>query len=428
MWARPDLEASGRRTGYRRNLMNEAIAVIGTGQAGLSCVARLREGGHTGLITMVGDEPHAPYQRPPLSKAYLLGKTARESLFFRADDYFANNGINLRLNSRAIAIDRDRRSVTLEDGDVLPYDRLVIATGSRARLLPDLDGVIGVHVLRSIEDTERLQGALAHAAHVVVVGGGYVGLEAASSCVAKGHEVTLVEAGPRILNRVACQETASLVAAIHRDKGVSIHTGTSVASIDVVDGKVTGVRLTDGRQIETNLVIVGIGGVANSELARDCGLHVESGIVVDEAGRTSDPNVFAAGDCACTRIEGAFVRIESVQNAVDQAQAVADTILGRPQAAGVVPWFWSDQYDCKLQTVGLPTNYDDVAGRSDRDGSSCVWYLRANRVVAVDTLNDGRTHLATKRLMAAGIAISALQVRDPDFDVVGLAKTVVRAA
>jgi 3-phenylpropionate/trans-cinnamate dioxygenase ferredoxin reductase subunit len=399
--------------------MNETVVIVGGGQAGLSCATRLRESGFAGSLTIVGDEAHLPYQRPPLSKSYLLGKISGDDLLLRSPEYLKSASMEVLTGRRVVHIDRTLRSLALDDGTKLSYTKLVLATGSRARPLPETltRGVGGFLSLRSLTDADRLRSALTTAQKILIIGGGYIGLEVASICCANGQKVTVVESGTRLLGRVACEETARIIHDLHVKRGVEILTNTRVVSFESKDGRLAAARLSTGKRIEADIAIIGIGGKANDELASSCGLDVANGIVVDDEGRTSDPHIFAAGDCASLPYEGTMTRIESVQNAVDQGAIVAGSVLGRSAKYRPVPWFWSDQYDTRLQTAGLPIDYDDVVLRNTGPaGQMAVWYFRAGCFVAVDTINDPRTHMIARRLLAQRIRLTRNEVTDPNFD------------
>lgn len=395
------------------------IVIVGGGQAGLSCATRLRDGGHDGAIMIIGDEPWLPYQRPPLSKAYLLGKTNAERLALRSSEFFDKAGITLRTATRVRRIDRDRRELELDDGSRLGYGRLVLATGSRARSLSEAVavGLEGIFSLRAICDAERLRDGLTVATNVLVVGGGYIGLEVAAIAAQLGRTVTIVEQADRLLQRVACSQTAASVRELHSAYGVGIKTLTGVAQLSGDGTRVTRALLNDGTTVPADLVLVDIGGIANDELAASAGLAVRNGIVVDASCRTSDPDIFAIGDCAVFPFAGRLIRLESVQNAVDQGIAVADAILGRPVVYNPVPWFWSDQYDAKLQSVGLALDYDRViVVEAERAGGKAFWYFRACEAVAVDTINDAKTHMAARRLFGSGARLTPELLLTPQFD------------
>src|SRR5262245_8137089 len=411
--------------------MRDDVVIIGGGQAALSCAVRLRESGHEGEITIVGEEPWLPYQRPPLSKAFLLGKMTVDRLSFRPQEFFERSRIMLHTGKRAMRIDRARQEVQLSGGDRLGYAKLVMATGSRARTLPDdlTQGLAGLLTLRTVDDAELLRQALIDASRVLVIGAGYIGLEVAAISAGLGHQVTIVEIADRILNRVACAQTAQIVADLHVSHGVRLITGIGLDRFSTSGGRVTGALLTDGSAIPADLVVVGIGGAANDELAAESGLEVRNGIVVDRLCRTSDPNILAAGDCAVFPFEDRMVRLESVQNAVDQGAAAADVIAGKPAEYRPVPWFWSDQYDAKLQSVGLPFDYDQVLSlRTARANGSALWYVRAGNAIAVDTINDARTHMAARRLFGSTASLSAELLSNPRFDFIQYVRTALAPA
>lgn len=383
------------------------IVILGAGQAAASLAAKLRALGHDGGITLIGDEPAPPYQRPPLSKAYLLGEMGPERLTLRAPEWWREQKITLRLGERATHIDRTARTVTTDKGS-LTYDALVFATGATPRRLPSAIGgdLPGVHTLRNLGDVDAIAPEFQSGRNLVVIGGGYIGLEAAAVACKLGLNVTLIEAAPRILCRVASAETADLVRELHRAHGVTILEGTHLARIIGTD-RASGVKLADGRILPADLVICGIGVRANSALAEDAGLDTDNGIVTDATGRTSDPAIWAAGDCASFAHDGRQLRLESVGNAIDMAEAVAANILGSPAAYHPKPWFWSDQFDAKLQIAGLNLGHDHVVQRKGDGHSGSVWYFRGGKLLAVDALNDPRAYMVGKRLIDAGKSPSA---------------------
>lgn len=399
----------------------DKIIVIGAGQAGASCVAKLRAEGFEGSITLIGDEPVPPYQRPPLSKAYLLGDMTLERLFLRPEAWYADNGIELRLGVTVDAIDADRRTVTV-GGDVLSYDALVLATGSTPRRLPtaiggDLDGV---HVVRTLADVDAMEPAVVEGRHALIVGGGYIGLEAAAVARKRGMSVTLIEAAPRILGRVAAPETADFFRALHTENGVDLREGVGLERL-IGDTYVTGAVLADGTEVAVDMVIAGIGIVTNDGPAVMAGVTLDNGIATDIQGRTSDPAIWAAGDCASLPFRGARIRLESVQNAIDQAEAVAKNILGAAQDYVPKPWFWSDQYDVKLQIAGLNTGFDTVAVR-DGGAARSHWYYAGETLLAVDAMNDPRGYMIGKRMIEAGKSPAPSVVADPTSDLKALLK------
>ncbi|CAM3173950.1 3-phenylpropionate/trans-cinnamate dioxygenase ferredoxin reductase subunit [Paracoccus aminovorans] len=373
------------------------IVILGAGQAAAALAAKLRALGHAGPVTVIGDEPAPPYQRPPLSKAYLLGEMGLDRLTLRGTDWWAEQDIALRLGERAVAIDRARRVVATDRGEY-PYDALALTLGAAPRRLPAAMGgaLPGVHVVRNLADIAGLQPALVAGRRLVVIGGGYIGLEAAAVARKLGLDVTLVEAAPRILGRVAAPETAGMIRDLHRGHGVEIIEGVGIARI-AGDAVVEGVELADGRLLPADLVICGIGVAPETALAEAAGLDIDNGIAVDARGRTSDPAIWAAGDCASFPAPGGRLRLESVGNAIDMAEAVAANMLGLGADYIPKPWFWSDQFDAKLQIAGLNLGYDRVV---TRPGS--VWYYRDGRLIAVDALNDARAYMIGKRLIEAG--------------------------
>ncbi len=348
----------------------ERIVIVGAGHAGGSAAAFLRQYGFQGPIALIGEEPIAPYQRPPLSKAWLKGEADAESLMLRPDSFYAENGITLRLDTRVERLDRAAKTLSLKGGETLHYDKLILATGRRARRIPlpgiDLDGVLE---LRTAADADRLKAALSSPGkRLAVIGGGYIGLEAAASARALGAEAVVIEKEPRVLARVACESLSTFFQDYHRQKGVAFELGAGVDAIEGEDGRAVGVRLSDGRLIAADAVLVGVGAVANDELAREAGLECDNGVLVDLAAKTADPAIYAIGDCSRRPLPH-YERIghlESVPNALEQAKQAAADITGRAQAAPEVPWFWSDQYDLKLQIAGLPHDATQILIRDRR--------------------------------------------------------------
>ncbi|PIE14022.1 MAG: pyridine nucleotide-disulfide oxidoreductase [Rhodobacterales bacterium] len=390
------------------------IIVIGAGQAGSSLVAKLRNSGYEGEITLIGEETAPPYQRPPLSKAYLLGDMELERLYLRPESFYADNNISLRLGERVEVIDPAAKTVTV-GGEVLSYDQLALTTGSAPRHLPAAIGgdLEGVHVVRTLADVDGMAAEFAEGRRVLIVGGGYIGLEAAAVAARKGVKVTLVEMADRILQRVAAPETSDFFRALHTGHGVEIIEGVGLETL-TGDTRVTGARLTDGRELEVDFVIVGVGIVPGTELAEAAGLVLENGIRTDAQGRTSDPAIFAAGDCASFPYRDTRIRLESVPNAIDQAEVVAENMMGAGKDYQAKPWFWSDQYDVKLQIAGLNTGYDRVVTRpGDKDGSVSFWYYGGDTLLAVDAANDPRAYMIGKRLIEGGKSPDPAAVADP---------------
>ncbi|MEO9574767.1 MAG: FAD-dependent oxidoreductase [Lentilitoribacter sp.] len=397
------------------------VVVIGAGQAGASCVAKLRNGGFEGQVTLVGAEPVPPYQRPPLSKAYLMGDMPLERLFLRPEAFYVDQSIDLRLGTEVTGIDTDAQSVTV-DGDVLTYSDLVLATGSVPRHLPtaiggDLDGVF---VVRDLSDVDAMAPRFTSGARVLIVGGGYIGLEAASVASKLGLQVVLVEMADRILQRVAAPETSDFFRTLHSEHGVDIREGVGLDHL-TGDGAVSGAVLSDGTSLDLDFVIVGVGIAPGTALAEAAGIEIYNGIATDAQGRTSAPHVWAAGDCASFPYRGGRIRLESVPNAIDQAECVAENILGAGKDYAARPWFWSDQYDVKLQIAGLNTGYDRVVTR-DGGSAKSFWYYQGDTLLAVDAANDPRGYMIGKRLIEAGKSPDADVIADPSSDLKALLK------
>ena len=399
------------------------VVVIGAGQAGASVVARLRAKGHEGPVTLIGEEPVPPYQRPPLSKGYLLGEMEAERLMLRSPEFYAEQGITLKLGQPVTAINPAARNVSV-GGEVIASDELVLTTGSVPRRLPATIGgdLAGVYTVRTLADVDAEAAEFVAGRRLVIVGGGYIGLEAAAVAAKLGLSVTVLEMAPRILQRVAAPETSDYVRALHQAHGVTILEGTGLERLVGVNGRVTGARLADGREIPADFVIAGVGIVPATVLAEAAGLTIENGIRTDSHGRTSDPHIWAAGDCASFPWQGGRLRLESVQNAIDQAELVADNILGAGQDYVPMPWFWSDQYDCKLQIAGLNTGYDHIVTRGPEGDAVSFWYFRGDRLLAVDAMNDPRAYMVGKRLIEMGRTADPAALRDPATNMKALLK------
>jgi 3-phenylpropionate/trans-cinnamate dioxygenase ferredoxin reductase component len=388
------------------------VVIVGAGQAGAALAAKLRALGHDAAITVIGDEPAPPYQRPPLSKAYLLGEMEAERLWLRGPDFWADNGITLRLGSPVTAVDAVARTVTV-GGDVLGYGDLCLTTGSIPRRLPAAIGgdLHGVYTVRSLADVDAMRAEFTAGRHVVVIGGGYIGLEAAAVAAKLGLTVTVVEMAPRILQRVAAPQTSDHFRALHRAHGVMIAEGVGLDRL-LGDDRVTGALLTNGQRLKADFVIVGVGIVPATAVAEAAGVVLDNGIAVDAQGRTSDPHIWAAGDCASFPWGGRRLRLESVQNAIDQAELVAANIMGAGQDYDPMPWFWSDQYDCKLQIAGLNSGYDRIVTRGPEGEAVSFWYYAGERLLAVDAMNDPRAYMVGKRLIETGKSPDAVAVAD----------------
>ncbi len=394
--------------------MSERIVIVGGGQAAGVAAASLREQGHAGEIVVFGEEPRGPYQRPPLSKNFLAGQMNVEQLQLKPARFYDERNIELRTGVRVASMDRAERSVRLDDGSRLEYGKLLLATGARPRRLaiPGAE-LAGVHYLRTVADVEAIRRDMAPGKRLTIVGGGYIGLEAAAVAVKAGLAVTVLEAGARILNRVSGPMTAEFFAAEHRRQGVEIRCDACVEAIEG-DTRVRSVRSTDGA-IASDLVIIGVGIEPVVELAAAAGLACDNGIVVDEFTRTSDPKIHAAGDCTNhpNALLGRRLRLESVQNAIDQARAAAANLCGKAQAYAELPWFWSNQYDLRLQIAGLSQGYDDTLLRGDPAARTfSVMYLASGKLIAVDTVNAPRDHLAFRKLIASGGSVDATRLTD----------------
>ncbi len=398
------------------------IVVVGAGQAGAALVARLRAKGYDGPLTLIGAEPVPPYQRPPLTKGYLTGAMPLDRLLLRSESFYTEHRIDLRLGQRVTGIDAARRTLRLGDTE-LSYDQLALTTGSIPRQLPEsMGGALGsVYVARDLADADAMAPEFVPGRRVLIVGGGYIGLEAAAVAASKGLSVTVIEMAPRILQRVAAPETSDYFRALHQRYGVEILEGTGLERL-LGNGQVTGARLTDGREIEVDFVIVGVGIVPAVALAEAAGVALDNGIATDAQGRTSDPAIWAAGDCASFPFRGGRLRLESVQNAIDQAELVADNMLGAGRDYAPVPWFWSDQYDVKLQIAGLNSGYDRVHRREGASGAVSFWYYTGGTFIAVDAMNDPRSFMVGKRLLEMGRNVDPALVSDPATDLRSLLK------
>jgi 3-phenylpropionate/trans-cinnamate dioxygenase ferredoxin reductase component len=379
-----------------------SIVIVGAGQAAAQLVMSLRQGGYKDAIRMIGDEPYAPYQRPPLSKKFLTERPSAESLYFRPANFWADQGVTTSLDAPVLSIDRAARRVVLKDGHA-DYGTLFLATGTRARDLPIPGaGLAGVFSLRKIDDVRRLRGPLDAAKHVVIVGGGYIGLEVAAVARGEGREVTVLEAEDRVMKRVTSPVISHFMQDFHRARGVDIRLRARLAAIEG-GARAAQVKLADGTELPADLVLLAVGAKPNDDLADDARLRCQDGVVVDEHGRTADPSIYAAGDCTRfpSKRYGRMLRLECVQNAIDQAKAVAFAILGKPQFYDPVPWFWSDQYELKLQMAGISDGYDDATTVGDVAAARfSVEYRRNGKLIAVDAVNDGRAYMSGRKRIA----------------------------
>lgn len=398
------------------------VIIIGAGQAGAACAAKLRGLGFDGAITLIGEEPSPPYQRPPLSKAYLLGEMEEERLWLRSSDFYADQAITLRLGTPVSAIDTGAQTVTV-GGEVLSYTDLVLTTGSTPRRLPAAVGgdLAGVYTVRTLADVDAMRAEFAPGSKLVIVGGGYIGLEAAAVGAKLGLDVTVLEMAPRILQRVAAPETSDYFRALHSARGVTVMESTGLDRL-LGDGRVTGVRLTDGRELPADFVIAGVGILPATALAEAAGIALENGIRTDDFGRTSAPHVWAAGDCASFPWQSGRLRLESVGNAIDQAEAVAGNIMGANAPYAAQPWFWSDQYDTKLQIAGLNSGYDRIVTRGPEGDAVSFWYFLGDTLLAVDAMNDSRAYMVGKRLIEQGRTVDPAAIADPATNLKALLK------
>jgi NADPH-dependent 2,4-dienoyl-CoA reductase/sulfur reductase-like enzyme len=404
------------------------LVVIGASYAGVQASLTARDSGYAERVTIVADENSLPYQRPPLSKGFLLGLDSDESLILRDGGFFEKKGIDLVLGTRVHEIDKRSRKLRFNGSSELAFDRLLIATGSRARQLPingaDLDGVC---YLRSLHDAADLKARLHAASAIVVIGGGFIGLEVAASATKLGKKVTVLESAPRLLERAVSLVISEFLLNMHRRHGVDVLLEETAVSIEERNGRVAAVRCGNKMRVPADIVLIGVGGVPNDQLAKNADLKCTNGIVVDDHGRTSDSNIFAAGDCAShyNVFAQEWLRLESVQNAQDQAKAAGLAIAGDTGPYESVPRFWSDQYDAKLQIVGISRNFDtQVVRGSIEDGKFSVFYYRREQLIAVDSINRAGDQMAARRLIASGISPSPEEVTDLSFDF----KSVLKAA
>lgn len=407
------------------------IVLIGGGQAAAQAVQSLRQGGYSGKLVIVGDEPALPYQRPPLSKAYMKGEFAEERLFFKPAAWYEDNNVELILSTRAVKIDRSAQIVELEHGATLAYDALILCTGSRPRALPVKGAELAnVFDLRGLSDVDRIQPNMVAGRRLVIIGAGYIGLEAAAVACQMGLEVTVLEMAERVLARVTSPVMSTFYEKEHRAQGVTILTDVRLDHLDGKDGHVTAAVLADGTSIPADMVLVGIGILPNIELAKTAGLTIDNGIATDRDARTSDPRIFAAGDCASRPLVhyGRNGRLESVHNAIEQGKLAAAGILGQSRPSEDCPWFWSDQYDLKLQIAGLNQGYDELVLRGDPDDRKfAVFYLRNGTLIAVDAVNSPPEFLASKKLIMTGAKLAPDVLKDTSISMKDIAAAAATA-
>ena len=405
--------------------MSAPIIIIGAGQAAASFISRHVALGSQQPLLLIGEESHPPYQRPPLSKKYLLGDLERDRLFIRPLEWYADQGVKTLFDTRVSEILPGRQKILTAAGDEIEYDKLLICTGSSARSLPpDIGGDLdGVFTLRSISDIDRMSPEFQAGKKLLIVGGGYIGLEAAAVGRQLGLEVTVLEMAERIMQRVAAEETSDYFRRLHSSHGVNIQESAKMTRLIESEGKVCGAELESGDTIDTDLVLVGIGGYPNTELAQAAGLDCDNGIRVDATCRTSEANIYAAGDCTNFDRNGRQIRLESVQNAADQGDLVARVIAGEDATYTALPWFWSDQYDCKLQIVGLNQGHDQCVVRpGDKEGVMSVWYYAGDQLLAIDAMNDPKSYAFGRKIIEAGKNPGKETVADPATDLKAIAK------
>ena len=393
----------------------ENLVVIGAGQSAIQCITSLKKEGYEGSITLVGEEEHLPYQRPPLSKGFLDDSINKERLYFKKLDFFTENKIQLKLGISATSVDIENNLVNLSDEDKLHFDKLVFATGSRVRLLDfpgnDLDNI---HYLRGLDDAENIKKGLEKSKHLVVIGAGYIGLEVAAIASEKGVKVSIVEMADRVMSRTVDPQISDYYLNLHQNNGVKFKFNTSLEEIKG-QGQVESVVCSDGTSINTDMVIIGAGVIPNTEIAQNSGVSCENGILVDEFGRTNFKNVFACGDCTShpNKLLNMQLRLESVHNAMEQSKAVAMSVLDKPAEYSQIPWFWSDQYDHKLQIVGISGSHDTVTMRGSADASKfMLFYTRGEELVAVDAVNNPKDFLICRKLVANKVKIKTDMISD----------------
>lgn len=397
--------------------MSEHVVIVGAGHAAGQAVASLRQEGFTGEITLIGNEPYLPYQRPPLSKKFLAGEIGIDRVYFKPPEFYEKEGVNVKLGTRVTEIDRKAKSLRTDKGETLSYTKLILATGSRVRELNlpgfDLDGVF---YLRTVDDVDAIRAYFNKGGKCVIVGGGYIGLEVAAVAAKHGIDVTVLEMAPMVMARVVDPIVSRFYERVHKEEGVKIVTGAAVSGFEGKDGNLAKVTCGDGTAHEADFAVVGVGIQPNVELAVECGLGVENGITVDELCRTSDPDIFAIGDCTNhpNPLLGERLRLESVHNALEQGKTAAATICGKEKPYAQIPWFWSDQYDLKLQITGLSAGYDEavVRGNPDEGRSFAVFYLKEGRLIAVDAVNRAPEFMMSKQLIAKQARIPADKLRD----------------
>jgi len=401
--------------------MTSTCILIGAGHAAAELAPSLRRDGWEGNIIVIGDEPYLPYHRPPLSKTFLAGEKNIADILIRSEAVYKNQDITLKLGKHVERIDRIEQTVILETGEELFYNKLALCTGSRVRRV-SIPGVElnGIHYLRNVDDVELIKQSVSNNKKVVIVGGGYIGLETAAVLSKQGMKVTVLEMAPRVLERVTARELSEFYTRIHTEEGVDIQCSVSVNGFEGKDGHVSRVCCQDGRYFDADFVIIAVGILPNIELAEDAGLEIDNGIVVDEYAQTEDPNIVAAGDCTNhpNKLIGRRIRLESVPNAIEQARSASASICGKQKVYASIPWFWSDQYDLKLQISGLNQGYDQVIIRGDlkKSRSFVVYYLKDGKIISADCVNRPKEFMVVKRIMAMALEVDINLLADESVD------------
>lgn len=399
--------------------MTNPIVIIGAGQGGLQAAESLRSAKFDGEILLIGDETHAPYNRPPLSKAFLLGECSRDQLIIRQPAVFEKKNITLKTGVRIETINPDMRTLNCADGTVIAYEKLIIATGSRARIPPIANVEVGgVHCIRTLDDTLKIANEMDLCKNIVVIGGGFIGLEMAAVARKLGKKVTVVEFADRLMARVVSPAVSAYYKALHQKNGCEILLNAAAQEIVHEAGDVSGVLLNSGERLNADMVVLGVGVLPNQELAQEAGIECDSGVIIDNKGRTSDVNVYAIGDCTAQRLSnGSLRRLESVQNAVELAKAVAGDIMELDKPFETAPWFWSDQYDLKLQMVGLSQGFDEMVTRGDETGDSFSYlYFKDGNLISVDSFNQSADHMAGRKLLGTQNTLTSAQAADQNFN------------
>jgi 3-phenylpropionate/trans-cinnamate dioxygenase ferredoxin reductase subunit len=402
-------------------MTNEHAVIVGASHASAQLAVSLRQSGWEGNISVVGEEAIPPYHRPPLSKAYLAGEKHSDELLIRPATFYEKSDIDLVLGTRVTAVDPQSKTITLHDGGSIPYGKLALTTGARVRKL-EISGhdQEGIFYLRDLNDVDRIRGFIGPGKSAVIIGGGYIGLETAASLRKLGMAVTVLEALPRVLQRVTAPEVSAFYSRVHGEEGVNIITDAAVQALEG-NGTVKGVQLADGNRLDADLVIIGVGVLPATDLAESAGLKVDNGIVVDEFARTSNPDIVAAGDCTnhYNPIYERRLRLESVQNATDQAKTAANTLCGKLETYHALPWFWSDQYDLKLQIAGLSQGFDHVVmrGSADSGRSFAAFYFSGERLLAVDAVNRPKEFMAVRRALTQGQSADPGKLADESVDI-----------